>query len=296
MILRSASTPLFNSWLHHSRDSYLEPEIVNQIPRARSIVLCCSPSCTSPIIDDSPRKITRALSETDLRDMSMNKMKPFSRTLSGFSEVDEETDVIGFSRSNTASLRRESISETGDRDGGFVNVLVGGGVGGSGGRISGGGGSDGGDDGSFGIGDSNHGNDNTDLHYQKMIEANPGNSMLLGNYARFLKEVRGDLVKAQEYCGRAILSNPGDGNVLSMYADLIWETQKDTPRAESYFNQAVQAAPDDCYVLASYARFLWDAEEDEEEEEEEEEDGLIEKPATSFFQGVHTPPPLAAAS
>ncbi|CAK9329619.1 unnamed protein product [Citrullus colocynthis] len=294
MLLRSASTPLLNSWLHHSRDSSVEPEIVHQIPKSRSIVLSGSPSCLSPIIDDSPRRITRTLSETDLRDLSMSKMKPFSRTLSGFSEVVEEIDAVGFSRSKTASLSCGSISETGDGDGGFVSVLVGGGVGGSGGRIHGGGGSDGGDDGSFGFGDSNHGNESTDLYYQKMIEANPGNSMLLSNYARFLKEVRGDLVKAQEYCGRAILSNPGDGNVLSMYADLIWETQKDSPRAESYFNQAVKAAPEDCYVLASYARFLWDAE--EEEEEEAGEESFREKPATSFFEGVHSPPPLAAAS
>lgn len=119
----------------------------------------------------------------------MNKLKPFNRTLSGFSEVAEERDVAGFSRSRTASLNCGSISETGDADGGFVGVLVGGGVGGSGGRICGGGGSDGGDDGSFGFGDSNHGNESTDLYYQKMIEANPGNSMLLSNYARFLKEV-----------------------------------------------------------------------------------------------------------
>uniref|UniRef100_A0A9I9CYI3 Uncharacterized protein n=1 Tax=Cucumis melo TaxID=3656 RepID=A0A9I9CYI3_CUCME len=244
MILRSASTPLLNSWLHHSRDSSLEPEIVYQIPKSRSILLSGSPSCLSPIIDDYPRRITRTLSETDLQDLSMAKMKPFSRTLSGFSEMAEETHGVGFSCSKTASLSCGSISETGE-DGGFVSVLVGGGVGGSGGRIHGGGGSDGGDDWSFGFGDSNHGNESTDLYYQKMIEANPGNSMLLSNYARFLKEVRGDLVKAQEYCGRAILNNPEDGNVLSMYADLIWETQKDSPRAESYFNQAVKAAPED---------------------------------------------------
>ncbi|XP_022960832.1 uncharacterized protein LOC111461520 isoform X2 [Cucurbita moschata] len=297
MLLRSASTPLLNSWLHHSRDSSVETEIVHHIPKSRSIVFSGSPSCLSPIIDDSPRRITRALSETDLRDLSVSRTKPFSRTLSGFSELAEETDAVGFSPSEMTSLSCGSISETGDGDGRFVNVLVGGGVGASGGSIhGGGGGSDGGDDGSFGFGDSNHGNESTDLYYQKMIEANPGNSMLLSNYARFLKEVRGDLVKAQEYCGRAILSNPGDGNVLSMYADLIWETQKDSPRAESYHNQAVKAAPEDCYVLASYARFLWDAEEEEEEQEEQEEESLREEPATRFFQGVHPPPPIAAAS
>ncbi|KAF5176811.1 Tetratricopeptide repeat (TPR)-like superfamily protein [Thalictrum thalictroides] len=50
----------------------------------------------------------------------------------------------------------------------------------------------------------------------KMIESNPGNGLLLGNYAKFLKEVRGDLIKAEEYCERAILVNPDDANVLEL--------------------------------------------------------------------------------
>ncbi|GKB73664.1 tetratricopeptide-like helical domain containing protein [Tanacetum coccineum] len=117
-------------------------------------------------------------------------------------------------------------------------------------------------------GGSDHGHDKTDLYYQKMMEANPENALLLANYAKFLKEVRCDHKKAEEYYERAILANPSDGKVLSLYADLIWQIHTDAGRAESYFNQAVETDPNDCYVLASYARFLWDAEDDDDVEDE----------------------------
>lgn len=310
MLLRSSSTPILNSWLPHSKDSSPEPEIIHQIPRTRSISLSVSSSSFSPI-GDSAKKMTRALSETDLRDLSaVHKKKPLSKILGGFSEEEEEAKEergLGFRCAKTASLDAgvglfssfglDEGCQVGTRDNGLVTVLVGGGVGGGGGRICGGGGgwnggSDGGDDGSSGFWESNHGNHSTDVYYQKMIEANPGNPLLLSNYAKFLKDVRGDFVKAEEYFGRAILANPNDGNVLSMYADLIWQGHKDAPRAETYFDQAVKAAPDDCYVLASYARFLWDAEEDDEDEEET---NMTSTP--NFFHGATpTPPPLAAAS
>lgn len=54
-----------------------------------------------------------------------------------------------------------------------------------------------------------------------------------------------DLVRAEEFYGRAILANPGDGEVLSLYGKLIWETHRDEERARSYFDQAVLASPDD---------------------------------------------------
>uniref|UniRef100_A0A803LN15 Tetratricopeptide repeat protein n=1 Tax=Chenopodium quinoa TaxID=63459 RepID=A0A803LN15_CHEQI len=59
-----------------------------------------------------------------------------------------------------------------------------------------------------------------------------------------LMVVRGDLAKAEEYCGRAILANPSDANTLSMYADIIWEYRRDGELAESYFDQAIKAAPE----------------------------------------------------
>ncbi|BAT76345.1 uncharacterized protein HKW66_Vig0027670 [Vigna angularis] len=264
MLLRSSSTPILKSCIPNPNpnpnpnptlnDSLHEHEILHRIPRTPSLTLSASSSSLSPV-DASPSRMTRALSETDLS--ARAKTTSFGSALFSFSESDEG----------------ESASTEG---------------GGSGG----GGGWDNGDGGGSGCWDSNNGNDGTDLYYRTMIEANPGNPLFLGNYARYLKEVRGDYVKAEEYCGRAILANPNDGKVLSMYADLIWESHKDASRAETYFDQAVKAAPDDCYVLASYAHFLWDAEEEEDEVEEDS----CEK-SGSFLHGVASPaPPLAAAS
>ncbi|XP_028753907.1 uncharacterized protein LOC114713431 [Neltuma alba] len=308
MLLRSSSTPILNSWHPHSKDSSPEPEMVHQIPRNRSITLSASSSSLSRM-DDSVNKMTRALSETDLRDLSVPKKKPFTQMFGGLWVEDEEESRVekGLSAySRTASYGRGLFSfseldeecEVGLKDDGAVGVLVGGetgGGGGGGGRIGrggGGGGSDNGDYGRSGFWDSNHGNDSVDMYYQTMIEANPANPLLLGNYAKYLKEVRADYVKAEEYCSRAILANPSDGNVLSMFADLIWEGHKDASRAEAYYDQAVKAAPDDCYILASYAHFLWDA----EDEDEVEEKGGSEKPPTFFHGAPPAPPPLAAAS
>lgn len=73
---------------------------------------------------------------------------------------------------------RERVSQT---------LLVGGGGGAGGGMCGGGRGSDDGwgsqDPGSW------NGRESTDAYYEMMIQANPGNSLLLANYAKFLKEV-----------------------------------------------------------------------------------------------------------
>ena len=197
MLLRSSSTPILNSWLLHAvKDSSLVPdlEIVPQIPKRRSS-LCLTVGSSPPVISDPTTKaMTRALSETDLRELSVPKKKPFSRTLSGISveeEVEEAIKMVGSGSKTVSSLGDRC--EVGTNSGsGMLNLLVAGGFGCGGGKICGGGGggrSDGDEDGSFDFWDSNQGNDGTDLYYQKMIEANPGNSLLLSNYARFLKEV-----------------------------------------------------------------------------------------------------------
>lgn len=64
------------------------------------------------------------------------------------------------------------------------SFVVGGGDG-NGGTAGGGGGGGGGSDGYW---DSEKGSESLDGYYQKMIKEYPEDSLLLGNYARFLKE------------------------------------------------------------------------------------------------------------
>ncbi|KAL6972852.1 hypothetical protein U1Q18_027026 [Sarracenia purpurea var. burkii] len=292
MPIRSSSTPILKSWIPNPRESAApESNISLQLTRTRSLSLTTSSVTLCPADGDGKLRNnpTRSLSDADLRDPPVPRktttVKPhfptLKRSLSSMIAINRQDEEVGpssmpLTRLLSGSRLGEVLVEK-DQDRGLQTLVAGGGSGGGGqgfggrGGGRGGKGSDGGD-GSSEFYDSNygHGHDCTDAYYQKMIEANPGNALLLGNYAKFLKEVRGDLAKAEDYCGRAILENPNDGNVLSLYADLIWQTKRDTRRAETYFNQAVKTDPQDCYVLASYARFLWDVEEEEEEEEEEE--------------------------
>lgn len=197
-------------------------------------------------------------------------------------EKEEEEDVLGAAVPLRRLLTSTGLDAAAGREAAALALVEGVGGGGGGGRVCGGG-----QGGSRGDGDSRGA---ADAHYRRMIQADPGNSLLLGNYARFLKEVEGDVVRAQEYCERAIVANPGYGDALALYAGLVWETSRDADRADAYFSRAVQAAPDDCYVLGSYAGFLWDAEEDDE-------DGDNDEPTpTPPFLGAAQPPSVRAAS
>ncbi|KAL9304521.1 hypothetical protein ACSQ67_021784 [Phaseolus vulgaris] len=190
----------------------------------------------------------------------------------------------------------------GKKDSTLQTSVMGSGMGSDGGWICGGcNGSGRGSNGGHGRGWNFHegnggGRDSTDAYYQNMIEANPGDALLLGNYAKFLKEVCEDYPKAEEYMERAILANPDDGLLLSLYAELIWQTEKDAERAEGYFDQAIRSAPDDSYVMASYAKFLWDAEEEEEDKKCQSKSDHNHSYPTDLFHGTNHHLHLTATS
>ncbi|PIN08531.1 hypothetical protein CDL12_18892 [Handroanthus impetiginosus] len=302
MLLRSSSTPILNSWLPNSTSgsgTSPESDTLPQLTRTRSV-------CLTTSFEDSPGRSTptRFAFDSDSRDSVKPKKSlrlPATPKPAKIQEKRNGEEMVSFFLSNSG-LGSAAVEERCLAVAEKERMLVGGGAGvGRGGTCGGGGGSDNGSGSGSQDPGSWHGRETTDAYYKMMIEANPGNPLFLANYAKFLKEVKGDFTKAEEYYGRAILANPSDGNVLSLYADLIWQTHKDAARAEAYFDQAVKADPNDCYVMASYARFLWDT--DDEEEEEDEEEAMkgqyaVEtnnSPSELHQQESHWPP-LSAAS
>ncbi|KAL0732167.1 hypothetical protein Bca4012_028261 [Brassica carinata] len=281
MLLRTTSAPILNSWLqqHCSRESSPEPESLLQ-PRNRSLSLLSSKSIDEQTGEMLHQALTAEHGESVLKSSyneheSSNVIPRRQRR----SSLDESSHGTAYNRkildpSSSTFLTQRLSSSSG------LEALVmgggGGGMGSSGGKIC----NDGDDGGSGGSEDA------TDVYYREMINLTPGNSLLTGNYAKFLKEVKGDMKKAEEYCERAILGSTNDGNVLSLYADLILQNHGDRKRAHFYFQQAAKMSPEDCYVQASYARFLWDVEDDEYEEEEEKEqwsDEIGHMPPTTIF-------------
>ncbi|KAM7253791.1 hypothetical protein ACFE04_031473 [Oxalis oulophora] len=193
--------------------------------------------------------IRRAMSASDVH--GSEKMKESltgagSRSFpSRIEEDDDDRDSVGMWSQSGIPLEK-----LGFFGGGWSN--------GHGGYNGGGGGAGGGYNKKNNMGD----------YYKEMLKSNPGDSLVLRNYAKYLHEVEGNMEKAEELYGRAILANPGDGEVLSLYGKLIWESQRDGDRAKSYFDQAVSASPDDCMVMGSYAQFMWETEEEEDEEDD----------------------------
>lgn len=151
--------------------------------------------------------------------------------------------------------------------------------------------STGGDSGSGGDGYGG-GSENIEEHYQRTLEENPTNSLILANYAQFLSQTKRDHHKAEKYYERAILAQPDDGKVLAQYAKLVWELHGDEERASVYFEQAVQAAPTDSHVHAAYASFLWNT--DGEEDEIEQEDSSFSFGSNSYGNVGSTNAPITA--
>lgn len=194
MLLRSSSTPILNSWMPNSASSSPEPaENLPQLTRIRSVTMM-----TTFNVEDSPGRsvAARPVRESDLKEIEpMKKGKgrikgplgtPKPLKLKDKEKKEDEMDRL----LSSSGLGEVAVAEKKKKNSALQTLVAGGGGG------SEAGGYNGGDRSGSGFGsnsyDSNswYGPDRTDAYYQRMIEANPGNSLLLSNYAKFLKEVK----------------------------------------------------------------------------------------------------------
>ncbi|CAN6471348.1 unnamed protein product [Victoria cruziana] len=97
----------------------------------------------------------------------------------------------------------------------------------------------------------------TQLLYQKAIEEDTDNPLLLSNYAQFLYVVVHDHDRAEEYFQRAARAQPPDAEALSRYANFLWLARKDITAAEETYLEAIAADPGNILYAGNYAHFLW---------------------------------------
>ncbi|MBF0128202.1 MAG: hypothetical protein HQM02_13455, partial [Magnetococcales bacterium] len=109
--------------------------------------------------------------------------------------------------------------------------------------------------------------DVTESIVRQALEVEPRNPDILGDFALFLQEVRGDLPQAEALFQRALQADPGHGRNLGNFAILLHEGRKDDDRAELYYLRALEAEPENATHLGNLALFLHEirAEDDQAE-------------------------------
>lgn len=195
MLLRSTSAPILSSWLpqHCSRESQ-ESQLQR---RNRSLYLLSSKSTNDEQTGELLHQALPDHKDSVLKSRNNdNDNKNVISRRQRRSSLDESSHGTAYRRevldpSSTFLLERlfssSGLGEKKSDDGDHLETLVSGGdgvgMGSSGGKICNGGGGDGSDVNGGGSEEA------TDAYYREMIQSNPGNSLLTGNYAKFLKEV-----------------------------------------------------------------------------------------------------------
>ncbi len=91
---------------------------------------------------------------------------------------------------------------------------------------------------------------------KRMVAAAPNDADILGDYANFIADERGDFDAAETYYKRAIDVNPKDANHLGNYAIFLAYQRGNLDTAESYYKRAIEADPKNARNLGNYANFL----------------------------------------
>ena len=99
--------------------------------------------------------------------------------------------------------------------------------------------------------------DQAEQMYQRAIDADPNGTFALASYAVFLKNVRGNMDQAQDMYQRAITADPTNVTTLGVYALFLHTVRGDADQAEQMYQRAIDANPYDAVSLGNYAQILF---------------------------------------
>ena len=98
--------------------------------------------------------------------------------------------------------------------------------------------------------------DQAEQMYQRAIDADPNSAFALASYAVFLENVRGNMDQAQDMYQRAITADPTNATNLGAYALFLHTKRGNMDQAEQMYQQAIDADPHHAINLGNYAIFL----------------------------------------
>lgn len=96
----------------------------------------------------------------------------------------------------------------------------------------------------------------TSRTYQQAIGLDRDHAVNLGNYARFLYLVCGNLDSAQEHFELALQADQQNALNLMSYANFLKRAHHNLDQAEKYYQEALRLAPNDVNVMGNYANLL----------------------------------------
>ena len=99
--------------------------------------------------------------------------------------------------------------------------------------------------------------DQAEQMYQRAIDADPNSAFALASYAVFLENVRGNMDQAQDMYQRAITADPTNVTTLGVYALFLHTVRGDADQAEQMYQRAIDANPYDAVSLGNYAQILF---------------------------------------
>jgi tetratricopeptide (TPR) repeat protein len=91
--------------------------------------------------------------------------------------------------------------------------------------------------------------------FQARIRDNPDNPEPLNNYGAYLKDIKRDPVKAEEYYRRALTRDPNFASALNNLANVLWE-RGEYDEADEFYRRAIKASATNILFLVNYANFL----------------------------------------